>query len=117
MQTNLHRVSEFAVTAEEKADDVKHEVRAAIKRLRENDTDSESDVDDIVGKANISSSMVDVSGQGGVTSDAWHDSFKSENAENGSAVFLSFDWKNEDPYEKTVERYLSFILAQVHYFL
>ncbi|KAH9761009.1 zinc finger FYVE domain-containing protein [Citrus sinensis] len=107
MQTNLHRVSEFAVTAEERADDVKHEVRAAIKRLRENDTDSESDVDDIVGKANISSSMVDLSGQGGVTSDPWHDSFKSENAENGSAVFLSFDWKNEDPYEKTVERLMN----------
>lgn len=117
MQTNLHRVSEFAITAEQKSDTgkVKHEARAAIKRLRENDSDCESEVDDIVSSANISSSMVDLSGQGGVASDPWHDSSKSENTENDSTVFLSFDWKNEDPYEKAVERYFSFFLVSVHY--
>ncbi|KAJ0091656.1 hypothetical protein Patl1_12853 [Pistacia atlantica] len=106
MQTNLHRVSEFAVTAKQKADDgkVKHEARAAIKRFRENDSDTESEVDEIVGSNNVSASLADLSGQDGAAPNTWRDSFKSENAEDDTKVFLSFDWENEDPYEKAVER-------------
>ncbi|KAK3212905.1 hypothetical protein Dsin_017611 [Dipteronia sinensis] len=105
MQTNLHRVSEFAVTAKQKDDDkVKHEARATIKRLRENDSDAESEVDENVGSSNISAPLVDLKGQDGGGPDAWHDSSKSLIAEDDTTVFLSFDWENEDPYEKAVDR-------------
>ncbi|KAK1551145.1 hypothetical protein Q3G72_031043 [Acer saccharum] len=105
MQTNLHRVSEFAVTAKQKDDDkVRHEARATVKRLRENDSDTESEADENVGSANISAPLVDLKGQDGGGPDAWHDSSKSLIAEDDTTVFLSFDWENEDPYEKAVDR-------------
>ncbi|KAH7574212.1 hypothetical protein JRO89_XS03G0265900 [Xanthoceras sorbifolium] len=105
MQTNLHRVSEFAVMAKQKDDGkVKHEARTTIKRLRENDSDTESEVDENVGSTNVSASFVDLKGQDGGGPDAWRDSSKSLIAEDDPTVFLSFDWENEDPYEKAVER-------------
>lgn len=115
MQTNLHRVSEFAVTAKKKADDgkVKHETRAAIKRFRESDSDTELEVDEIAGSNNISTSLVDLSGQDGAAPNTWRDSFKSESTEDDTTIFLSFDWENEDPYEKAVERYFPFFLQNI----
>lgn len=104
MQTNLHRVSEFAVTAKQTSDNgnVNAEARTAIKRLLEHDSDTESDVDEIVGSSNISGALPDLNNQGGATPGTWRDSSKSE---LDSLVFLSFDWENEEPYEKAVERY------------
>ncbi|KAF3446015.1 hypothetical protein FNV43_RR11193 [Rhamnella rubrinervis] len=103
MQTNLHRVSEFAVTAKQTSDDgnVKAEARMAIKRLLEHDSDTESEVDEIVGSSNVSGALPDLKSQGGAASSNWRDSSKSE---LDSSVFLSFDWENEEPYEKAVER-------------
>ncbi|EOY29640.1 Zinc finger FYVE domain-containing protein 26 isoform 2 [Theobroma cacao] len=105
MQTNLHRVSEFAVTARQRADDgkVKPETRTVIKRLREPDSDTESEVDEIVGNSNISTSL-DLNAIDSTSPDPWHDCLKPETAEVDSTVFLSFGLENEDPYEKAVER-------------
>ncbi|XP_022729138.1 uncharacterized protein LOC111284627 isoform X2 [Durio zibethinus] len=105
MQTNLHRVSEFAVTAMQRADDgkVKPETRTVIKRLRESDSDTESEVDEIVSNSNISASL-DLNVKDSPPPDPWHDCLKPETAEVDSTVFLSFGLENEDPYEKAVER-------------
>ncbi|KAL0449221.1 UNVERIFIED_CONTAM: Rhodanese-like domain-containing protein 6, partial [Sesamum latifolium] len=53
-------------------------------------------------------SVCDVKDQSSVadTSDAWHESPKSEIAEHDNTVFLSFDWENEGPYEKAVDSML-----------
>lgn len=106
MQSNLHRVSEFAVTAMQRADDgkVKPETRTVVKRLRESDSDTESEVDEIVSNSNISASL-DLNVKDSTSLDPWHDCLKPETAEVDSTVFLSFGLENEDPYEKAVERY------------
>ncbi|GMI92528.1 hypothetical protein like AT2G25730 [Hibiscus trionum] len=105
MQTNLHRVSEFAVTAMQSADDgnVKPETRTVIKRLRESDSDTESEVDEIVSNSNITASL-DLNVKDNTSPDPWHDCIKTETAEVDSTVFLPFGLENEDPYEKAVER-------------
>lgn len=107
MQTNLHRVSEFAVTAKQTADgaEVKAEARAAIKRLREHESDTESEVDENVSGSNISTNLPVVNGQDGTAPEtSWNDSPKPDVAELDNSVFLSFDWENEEPYEKAIER-------------
>lgn len=107
MQTNLHRVSEFAVATKQTSDHTKckPEATSAIKRLREHDNDTESEIDDIVCSTNVSTALQDFNGQGDAAPDPWRDSSKSEFAELDNTVFLSFDWENEEPYEKAVERY------------
>lgn len=105
MQTNLHRVSEFAITAKSK-DNVgiaKLEGKTSIKRPREFDSDTESEVDDMVACSHLSRNVSDLNTQGCTASDPWLDSPKSENVE--ATAFISFDWENEGPYEKAVERY------------
>ncbi|XP_057799458.1 uncharacterized protein LOC131015200 [Salvia miltiorrhiza] len=106
MQTNLHRVSEFAVMTEHGTDDVKDnaEPKTAVKRFRDSESDSEPESDDMVVGNNISLSLPEVMDQSNVTSDAWHESPKSRSAADGNTVYLSFDWENEAPYEKAVER-------------
>jgi zinc finger FYVE domain-containing protein 26 len=103
MQTNLHRVSEFAVTANQTADDSNLEARSSVKRVREHDTETESDADDI-NSSTIPVALTDLNSQGVEAADFWHDSSKSE-AQLDTTVFLSFDWDNEEPYQKAVERY------------
>ncbi|KAL0330309.1 UNVERIFIED_CONTAM: hypothetical protein Sradi_5017600 [Sesamum radiatum] len=105
MQTNLHRVSEFAVMSEHGKNDVQEnsEPKTAMKRFRENESDTESETDDMTVGNNISSVLPDVKDQSSVASDAWHESPKSEIAEHDNTVF-SFDWENEGPYEKAVDR-------------
>lgn len=106
MQTNLHRVSEFAITAKHTDNDsmVIPEARTAIKRFREHDSDTESEVDDIVNSSNLSTTFTDFNSQTSVAPDnLWRDSPKHEISED-TTVFLSFDWENEVPYEKAVER-------------
>lgn len=109
MQTNLHRVSEFAVTTKERADDakLKPESRYAIKRLREHDNDTESEMDDTINSSSISATLQDSSSEGVCAPDPWHDSLKSEVEELNAMVFLSFDWENEEPYAKAIERYIT----------
>ncbi|BAT78232.1 hypothetical protein LR48_Vigan04g211500 [Vigna angularis] len=102
MQTNLHRVSEFAVTANQTADDSNLEARTSVKRVRELDTETESDADDIV--SSIPGALSDLSSHGIEASDFWLDSSKSEGSQLDTTVFLSFDWDNEQPYERAVER-------------
>jgi zinc finger FYVE domain-containing protein 26 len=104
MQTNLHRVSEFAVTANQTADDSNLEARSSVKRVREHDTETESDADDI-NSSTIPVALTDLNSQGVEAADFWHDSSKSEASQLDTTVFLSFDWDNEEPYQKAVERY------------
>ncbi|KAI8568864.1 hypothetical protein RHMOL_Rhmol02G0233700 [Rhododendron molle] len=106
MQTNLHRVSEVAVSAELHTDDgmVKAEPKTAIKRYRELESDNESEVDDIAGNTNLSTTLPDLHSPVNAASDHWHESPKSEVPELDTRVFLSFDWENEGPYERAVER-------------
>jgi len=107
MQTNLHRVSEFAVTANQTADDSNLEARTSVKRVRELDTETESDADDIVSSSTIPGALSDLSSHGIEATDFWLDSSKSEGSQLDTTVFLSFDWDNEQPYERAVERYYS----------
>ncbi|KAG5045249.1 hypothetical protein JHK82_014634 [Glycine max] len=104
MQTNLHRVSEFAVTANQTVDDGNVEARTSVKRVREHDTETESDADDIVSSSTIPVALTDLNSHGIEATDFWLDSSKSETAQIDTTVFLSFDWDNEQPYEKAVER-------------
>ncbi|KAF5743274.1 Zinc finger FYVE domain-containing protein 26 isoform 3 [Tripterygium wilfordii] len=105
MQTNLHRVSEFAVTTQKKAGDGKGkpEGRVAIKRLREHDSDTESEVEDVVGTSNPTS-LPYISHKGTVASETWLDSSKGETADLDNTVYLSLDWENDEAYDKAVER-------------
>uniref|UniRef100_A0A2P2L9N6 Uncharacterized protein LOC105638290 n=1 Tax=Rhizophora mucronata TaxID=61149 RepID=A0A2P2L9N6_RHIMU len=106
MQTNLHRVSEFAITAEKNDgdDEVRTDVRAAIKRLRDHDSDVESEAEDNVGSANVSTGLPGLTNQGGAASDQWQDCSKCDHFNPDTTVYLSLDWENEEPYEKAVER-------------
>ncbi|XP_010526122.1 PREDICTED: uncharacterized protein LOC104803772 [Tarenaya hassleriana] len=99
MQTNLHRVSEFVVTATQKNDDarIKPDERPAIKRLLENDSDSESEADDFSPSNSSQPAMTDSAQDGGGLFDTGMD-------RSDPTVFLSFDWENEVPYEKAVDR-------------
>ncbi|XP_030492459.2 uncharacterized protein LOC115708351 isoform X1 [Cannabis sativa] len=107
MQTNLHRVSEFAVTTKQTADSsrVKDEVRAALKRLHEHDSDTESEVDENVGGTNMPTNLSSFNSQSGAAPDtSWQDAMKTDVPEHDNSVFLSFNWENEEPYQKAIER-------------
>lgn len=101
MQSNLHRVSELATTVTHASEDeqIKPETRVSIKRYREHDSDHESDIDDpgnnLPASTNESNSPV----------------LEPDILEPSTSVFLSFDWENEGPYEKAVDRYVG-----LHYF-
>ncbi|XP_070038574.1 uncharacterized protein [Nicotiana tomentosiformis] len=113
MQTNLHRVSEFAIMADHTTRDGKDvpECKTAMKRFRDHDSDAESEVDELAGSNNISINAQEIKKEVGGSSDPWHDSLKSESSDC-TTVFLSFDCENEGPYEKAVERYsISFIFV------
>ncbi|KAF8115499.1 hypothetical protein N665_0026s0044 [Sinapis alba] len=98
MQTNLHRVSEFVVTPKQKPDDARIEPdeRTAIKRLREHDSDSESDAEEAFSN-NIRPALAHYSARDG-------GSFETGASRTDPTVFLSFDWENEGPYENAVNR-------------
>lgn len=108
MQTNLHRVSEFSVMCDNiTSKSVETPVsKTAVKRYHELDSDSESETDEnSVGT--ISAVLPEHKDHNAISSDPWLDSPKSK-IENDSTVFLSFDWDNESPYERSVERLVQF---------
>lgn len=122
MQTNLHRVSEFAITTKQDADDVglKPDTRASMKRLLEHDSDTESEFDEIVSSSKTSVPLPGLSVQEGTLQDDWCHSSRSDIHELDTTTFLSFDWENEEPYQKAVDRYcksFSFFLLIVVNFL
>ncbi|CAI9094379.1 OLC1v1030104C1 [Oldenlandia corymbosa var. corymbosa] len=106
MQTNLHRVSEFAVMSDETTSNPvkKTESKTAVKRYREHDSDTESEVDDFIAGKNISSAQPEQKDQTYRHPASQHDSPPWKTSEHDSTVFLSFDWENEAPYERAVER-------------
>ncbi|KAD3641724.1 hypothetical protein E3N88_30948 [Mikania micrantha] len=98
MQTNLHRVSEVAVTAEHMIKDGS-EAKTSVKRFREHDSDSDLEHDDLTVGPTVSALPEAINDSG-----IWQDSPKSETVGTATTVFLSFGWENEKPYEKAVER-------------
>ncbi|KAF9615535.1 hypothetical protein IFM89_024162 [Coptis chinensis] len=106
MQTNLHRVSESAMKAKRASEDANAKPAAivAAKRFRECDSDTESEIDDMFVSGHASSASPELSNDGNAAHELSQDSPKSESAELDSTVLLSFDWENDGPYEKAVER-------------
>jgi zinc finger FYVE domain-containing protein 26 len=92
MQSNLHRVSESSVTSKTTNEVSLHQSKGkfSIKRPREPDSDAESEVEDIVISGKINSSSLE---------SPKHEDYRPE-----PTTFISFDWENEGPYEKAVER-------------
>lgn len=127
MQTNLHRVSEFAITAKQDSDDfgLKSDTRASMKRLLEHDSDTESEFDEIVSSSKTSVPLPGINVQDATFQDGWGHFAKSDIHELDTTTFLSFDWENEEPYQKAVERYcksffflvfLNFLLSAIYVF-
>jgi len=92
MQSNLHRVSESSATDKSESEVSLHQSKGkySMKRPREPDSDGESELEDIVISGNTTSSTLE--------------SPKHEDARLEPTTFISFDWENEGPYEKAVER-------------
>ncbi|XP_047251765.1 uncharacterized protein LOC107839091 isoform X3 [Capsicum annuum] len=105
MQTNLHRISEFAIMADHTPGDGKDvpECKIAMKRFRDHDSDAESEVDELAGSSNVSTNPQEIKNKMRGSSDPCRDTLKSESSDR-TTVFLSFDCENEGPYEKAVER-------------
>lgn len=95
MQTNLHRFSEVAVTPKDTndAEEIENNRRSFNKRPREHDIDTESELDDCVGGNHV-------------TPNPEIAQATTQAAEDSSTTFLTFDWANEEPYERAVKRYL-----------
>uniref|UniRef100_A0A1D1Z361 Zinc finger FYVE domain-containing protein 26 n=1 Tax=Anthurium amnicola TaxID=1678845 RepID=A0A1D1Z361_9ARAE len=109
MQSNLHRVSESAIAATSDAEVAftTTEPKHSVKRLREPESDTESEVDDVAVRGNVPTSLSDFHAQGKAVSDPSRESPKSYAAELDPMVFLSLDCENEGPYEKAVERLIN----------
>ncbi|TVU34358.1 hypothetical protein EJB05_16190, partial [Eragrostis curvula] len=95
MQSNLHRVSESSVTAKTRNELSLHQSKGkfSMKRVREPDSDAESELEDIVISGKTTSSSLE--------------SPKHEDSMLEPTTFISFDWENEGPYEKAVERLIN----------
>ncbi|KAF6172870.1 hypothetical protein GIB67_035424 [Kingdonia uniflora] len=103
MQTNLHRISESSMTAKHatESENAKPEAKTSVKRHRDSESDTESDVDDMVG-SHGSTTFPEVSNHGCMAHNPSQESQRSGNVDIDPPVFLSFDWENEGPYEKAV---------------
>uniref|UniRef100_A0A0A9BEZ5 Uncharacterized protein n=1 Tax=Arundo donax TaxID=35708 RepID=A0A0A9BEZ5_ARUDO len=95
MQSNLHRVSESSVAARTENEVSLHQSKGkfSMKRAREPDSDAESELEDIVINGKTTSGSLE--------------SPKQEDARLEPTTFISFDWENEGPYEKAVERLIN----------
>lgn len=93
MQSNLHRVSESSITDKSEVSLHQSKGKFCMKRTRESDSDGESELEENVISGNTSSSSLE--------------STKHEDARLEPTTFISFDWENEAPYEKAVERLIS----------
>ncbi|XP_068653631.1 uncharacterized protein [Aristolochia californica] len=109
MQSNLHRVSATALTLKDTngVDVAKPDGKVSVKRVRESDSDTESEVDDLAVNGLLSSSQLDFSSQSHGDSEARHDSSMPGTVERDQTIYLSFDWENEGPYEMAVERLIN----------
>jgi len=93
MQSNLHRVSESSVTDKSEVSLHQSKGKFCMKRTREPDSDGESELEEaVIGRNTTSSSL---------------ESTRHEDTRLEPTTFISFDWENETPYEKAVERLIS----------
>ncbi|XP_011622545.1 uncharacterized protein LOC18432072 [Amborella trichopoda] len=112
MQSNLHRVTESAIITKRMAETGKSTAgsKTLVKRLREPDSDTESEVEDdgygAVG-AHASVSVSEFDKKEFAASGTKQDLQRSESFDSDRTVFLSFDWENEGPYEEAVERLIN----------
>ncbi|KAJ0971286.1 hypothetical protein J5N97_019245 [Dioscorea zingiberensis] len=109
MQSNLHRVSESTMATKSDCDvsTGKPEAKISVKRFRESESDTESEVGDMVGSGHASSTLPEVNMSGSLVSDSFHGSPRSEKVEIDHTIYISFDWENEGPYENAVERLIN----------
>ncbi|KAI0493860.1 hypothetical protein KFK09_023985 [Dendrobium nobile] len=105
MQSNLHRVSESAIAtrSDSEVSVARAEVKVSAKRSRDPESDTESEIDDMTSLISTS----DLNIQDHIASEVLQNSSTTDTVEQNSAVFLSFDWENEAPYEKAVERLIN----------
>ncbi|XP_020586811.1 LOW QUALITY PROTEIN: uncharacterized protein LOC110029039 [Phalaenopsis equestris] len=106
MQSNLHRVSESAAIARRSDAEVsiaKSVVKVSGKRTRDPGSDTESEIDDMT--CHLSTSDLNI--QDPLASELQPNSPATVDVELTSASFLSFDWENEAPYAKAVERLIN----------
>lgn len=106
MQSNLHRVSESAIAAAKDGESTsaKPGLKILAKRSREPESDTESDIDDMIASGHVSPFISDNVAYENASSASW---LESPNAEIDSLPLLSLDWENEQPYEKAVERLIN----------
>ncbi|XP_039118557.1 uncharacterized protein LOC120254523 isoform X2 [Dioscorea cayenensis subsp. rotundata] len=108
MQSNLHRVSESTMAkSDSDVSTTKPEVKNSVKRFRESESDTESEVGDLVGSGHASSTLGEFNAQGNLVSDSCQGSPRSDKVEIDHTVYISFDWENEGPYENAVERLIN----------
>lgn len=95
MQSNLHRVCESSVAVQTENEGALYQSKGkfSMKRAREPDSDAESELEDVVIHGNAASSRPE--------------SPKRDDAKLEPTAFISFDWENEGPYEKAVERLIN----------
>ncbi|KAG8044887.1 hypothetical protein GUJ93_ZPchr0008g11794, partial [Zizania palustris] len=95
MQCNLHRVSESAIASKTENEVILDQPKGKFssKRAREPDSDAESEIEDIVTSGKTTSNPLE--------------STKYDDAKVELTTFISFDWENEGPYEKAVERLIN----------
>ncbi|PKA58911.1 hypothetical protein AXF42_Ash001004 [Apostasia shenzhenica] len=106
MQSNLHRLSEATIVARSYSNSsiTMLDAKISLKRSREPESETDSELDDMASDLIKSDHIVDDS----LFAKVRHDNpLASDNRKHDSAVFLTFDWENEAPCEKAVERLIN----------
>ncbi|XP_064990639.1 uncharacterized protein LOC135628052 isoform X1 [Musa acuminata AAA Group] len=106
MQSNLHKISRSAIASKS---DIKTAAaistgKVPVKRVREPESDTESEIDDMVAGGHNSPTLSEFSTHGQSVSRSWHSSSSPVDVGIDAANFISCDWENEGPYGKAVER-------------
>ena len=108
MQSNLHKISRSAIASKS---DIKTAAaisngKVPVKRVREPESDTESEIDDMVAGGHNSPTLSEFSTHGQSVSRSWHSSSSPVDVGIDAANFISCDWENEGPYGKAVERFI-----------
>ncbi|RRT71470.1 hypothetical protein GW17_00023827 [Ensete ventricosum] len=108
MQSNLHKISRSAIASKS---DIKTAAaisngKVPVKRVREPESDTESEIDDMVVGGHNTPTLSEFSTHGHSVSRSWHSSSSPEDVGIDPANFISCDWENEGPYGKAVERFI-----------
>lgn len=108
MQSNLHRVSESAVTAKSnnEAAPAESKEKVHLKRIHDSESDTESNDDgEVIGSHFTSTSQSHTVSDSQLESPA-----PCDNVKHDLDVYISFDSENEGSLKNRVERYSKFLL-------